>query len=54
MSKLFSSIFFSFLLLFHTTAIADEEIIPSEAEIEVQEVQESEATEENQNTTRRS
>lgn len=47
MTKLFSSILFSFFLFFHTAAIAEEEITPSETDIEVQEVQESEYTEEN-------
>lgn len=45
MSKLFSSILFSFFLLLHTTAIAEEEAIPQEENIEVQESEASEGTE---------
>jgi hypothetical protein len=50
MSKLFSSILFSFFLLLHTTAIAEEETIPEETNIEVQEVQEGETSEETEST----
>ncbi len=46
MSKLFSSILFSFFLLLHTTAIAEEEMIPADTNVEAQEVQESETSEE--------
>lgn len=46
MSKLFSNILFSFFLLLHTTAIAEEEIIPEDTNVEVVEEQESEASEE--------
>ncbi len=35
MSKLFSSILFSFFLLLHTTAIAEEELVPTETNVEV-------------------
>ncbi len=50
MSKLFSSILFSFFLLLHTTAIAEEEIIPEDTNIEAQEVRENEAPEETEST----
>jgi len=51
MSKLFSSIVFSFFLLFHTTAIAEEETSPIETNVEEQELQESEAAEETESVT---
>lgn len=47
MSKLFSSILFSFFLLLHTTAIAEEETAPTE---ETQELEESEVIEESEST----
>ncbi len=50
MSKLFSSILFSFFLLLHTTAIAEEESTPEETNIEVVGEQESEASEETEPT----
>ena len=43
MSKLFSSIVFSFFLLFQTTSIADEETTPTE----INTTEETESTEEN-------
>lgn len=45
MSRLFSSILFSFFLLLHTTATAEEKTIPPETNVEAQEVQENEAPE---------
>ena len=45
MSKLFSSILFSFFLLLHTTAIAEEEAIPEETNVELQESEAPEETE---------
>lgn len=50
MSKLFSSILFSFFLLFHTTAIAEEEIASTQTDVEVQGEQESEVSEETEPT----
>ncbi|MGB5505158.1 MAG: hypothetical protein WBM70_00575 [Sulfurovum sp.] len=47
MSKLFSSIVFSFFLLFQTTSIADEETTPTE----INTTEETESTEENDTQT---
>ena len=49
MSKLFSSILFSFFLLLHTTAIAEEESVPTETNVEVLE-EESNISEEREPT----
>ncbi len=49
MSKLFSSILFSFFLLLHTTAIAEEESVPTETNVEVLE-EESNISEETEPT----
>ena len=46
MSKLFSSIVFSFFLLFQTTSIAEEDSTPIETSVEEQEVQAEEVVEE--------
>jgi hypothetical protein len=46
MSKLFSSILFSFFLLLHTTSIAEEETAPTQTNVKILEKQESEAVEE--------